>query len=82
MAARDLLRLVVGLAVCVLLQGAQAASAVHKCVIAGTVTFQNTPCPAETPTRRPTTEALNAERKKRLAESPPASAPATPTART
>lgn len=55
-----------------------AASPVFKCVIDGSVTFQNTPCPVDKPSRNPTKDELNAERKKRLAEAAAqaASAPA------
>jgi hypothetical protein len=45
-----------------------AASQVFKCVVNGSVTFQNSPCPVEKQTRHPTKDELNAERKKRLAE--------------
>ena len=46
---------------------AGASNQVFKCVINGSVTFQNSPCPAEKPSRHPTKDELNAERKKRLA---------------
>ncbi len=49
-------------------QPSVAANQVFKCVINGSVTFQNSPCPADKPSRHPTKEELNAERKKRLAE--------------
>jgi hypothetical protein len=45
-----------------------ASNQVFKCVVNGSVTFQNSPCPVEKPTRPPTKDELNAERKKRLAE--------------
>ncbi len=45
-----------------------AANQVFKCVVNGSVTFQNSPCPVEKQTRHPTKDELNAERKKRLAE--------------
>ena len=44
--------------------GAQAASAVHKCVIKGTVTFQQDPCPTTAPRRDPSVDRLNVEEKK------------------
>lgn len=47
---------------------AQAATPVHQCVIHGTVSFQSAPCPPDGPVRRPTVDALNAERRKRLAD--------------
>jgi hypothetical protein len=47
---------------------AEASSQVFKCTVNGSVTFQNTPCLVEKPTRPPTKDELNAERKKRLAE--------------
>jgi hypothetical protein len=46
---------------------AYAASAVHKCVTDGKVTFQSSPCTAEATPRRPTVDELNAERRKRQA---------------
>jgi len=57
-----------GLALCAFAYASHGASAVHKCVVNGTVTFQSAPCPAEKPARRPTTDELNAERKKRAAD--------------
>ncbi len=47
---------------------ALAGNQVVKCVIDGRVTFQNTPCPVDRPTPRPTLEELNADRKKRVLE--------------
>ncbi|PIY29561.1 MAG: calcium-binding protein [Comamonadaceae bacterium CG_4_9_14_3_um_filter_60_33] len=61
-------RLAVWLALAACVAYAQAASPVHRCVVDGKVTFQNTPCATEKPTRQPTAEELNAARKKRLAE--------------
>lgn len=58
----------------------QAAGAIHKCVINGTVTYQSSPCPSDTPSRHPTKEELNAERKKRLAAAAAQPAPALPPA--
>ncbi len=59
---------VLGLAMLLLSQLVHGASAVHKCVINGNVTFQSGPCPADKPSRHPTVDELNAQRKKRLAE--------------
>jgi hypothetical protein len=42
-----------------------AANAIHKCVIKGTVTFQQDPCPRNAPRQDPTVEQLNLEEKKR-----------------
>jgi hypothetical protein len=47
---------------------AMASNQVFKCVADGSVTFQSSPCPVDKPTRPPTKDELNAERKKRLAE--------------
>lgn len=47
-----------------------AASAVHKCVINGTVTFQKDPCPSGAPRQDPTVERLNTEERKRREASP------------
>lgn len=68
----------VGLALALLLlaQLVQGASAVHKCVINGSVTFQSGPCPVDKPSRQPTVDELNAQRKKRLAEAALVAAPA------
>lgn len=46
---------------------ATAGNPVFRCDVDGTVTFQSSPCPAAKPTRRPTVEELNAERKRRIA---------------
>ncbi len=68
-----------------------SAAAANKCMIDGTVTFQQAPCPAEEAGPRPSIQQLNAEAKKRAASASasvsaaaPASAPgkarpATPT---
>ena len=72
------LRLGLGLALLVLTQLVQGASAVHKCVINGSVTFQSGPCPADKPSRQPTVDELNAQRKKRLAEAALVAASAPP----
>lgn len=71
-------RLCAGLALAVIAFAAQGASPVHKCVINGSVTFQNSPCPPDKPVRRPTADELNAERRKRLSEAPQKSAVASP----
>ena len=47
---------------------AYASNQVFKCVVNGSVTFQSSPCPVDKPSRHPTKDELNAERKKRLAE--------------
>ncbi len=64
---------------------ADASNQVFKCVVNGSVTFQNSPCPVDKPSRHPTKDELNAERKKRLAEAAGAAAsapkPATPPAK-
>ncbi|MFN7546902.1 MAG: excalibur calcium-binding domain-containing protein [Pseudomonadota bacterium] len=69
-----LLRIAVILALLASADEARTSSQVFKCVINGSVTFQNTPCPVEKPVRPPTKDELNAERKKRLAESAAAAA--------
>lgn len=71
-------RMLAGLACLAAVQAAQGASAVHKCIVGGSVTFQSTPCAVDKPARRPTPEELNAERRKRQADTaaPAASAPA------
>jgi hypothetical protein len=47
-----------------------AASAVHKCEINGSITYQSSPCPSGETRQRPTAEQLNAERKRRAASAP------------
>lgn len=42
-----------------------AAPPIFKCVVRGSVTFQNTPCPAAETRPQPSAERLNAEAKKR-----------------
>ena len=54
------LRLRLGLALLPRAQLVHGASAVHKCVINGSVTFQSSPCPVEKPSRHPTVDELNA----------------------
>ncbi len=44
-----------------------SAAAANKCMIDGTVTFQQAPCPAEEAGPRPSIQQLNAEAKKRAA---------------
>jgi hypothetical protein len=55
-------------AVITLYGNAHASNQVFKCVVNGSVTFQNSPCPVDKPSRHPSKDELNAERKKRLAE--------------
>jgi hypothetical protein len=53
--------------------GAQAAP-MSKCVVNGSVTYQQGPCPSEEPAKRPSLEELNAEAKARrtaAASAPP-----------
>lgn len=57
---------------------ANAASPVHKCVVDGRVIFQGSPCASGNPARQPTVDEMNAERKKRLNATQPASAPSAP----
>jgi hypothetical protein len=54
------------------------AATMNKCVVNGTVTYQQGPCPSEQPGKRPTLEELNAEAKKQreAAASAPPAAPA------
>jgi len=47
---------------------AASAGSVHKCVIDGQTTYQNTQCAPAEPRKQPTVEQLNAERQKRLRE--------------
>ena len=46
----------------------EAATSLFKCTLNGSVTYQNTPCPASEPRKAPTVEQLNAERRKKLRE--------------
>ncbi len=78
MAADFLQRTAVILALLVLSQLAHSASSIHKCVVNGTVTFQSSPCPADAPSRRPTKDELNAERKIRLSKEAAQSSSAPP----
>jgi hypothetical protein len=48
-----------------LLTIATAATPVHKCIVNGTVTFQQDPCPTGQPRRMPSVEQLNLEERKR-----------------
>ena len=86
MTIRFNLQAVVLVAVVALFGPAHAANQVFKCVANGSVTFQNSPCPVDKPSRHPTKDELNAERKKRLAEAAATSAsapkPATATTKT
>jgi hypothetical protein len=43
------------------------AAPMHKCVINGSVSFQQAPCPPDQARKQPTVEELNAERKKKAA---------------
>ena len=49
----------------------------HKCISNGSVTYQNTPCPPIESRKQPTVEQLNAERKKKLAQTKETSASST-----
>lgn len=65
---------------CALLVGLAAASAVahaapmNKCVVNGSVTYQQAPCPASLPRKDPTLEELNAAEKQRRAAAASAAA--------
>lgn len=63
--------------------GAQAAP-MNKCVVNGTVTYQQGPCPSDQTAKRPSLEELNAEAKAKRAAAasapPPRSAAPAPTA--
>lgn len=63
------------LAATLVLAVAPARAATYRCTVQGTVTFQQSPCAAEGPSRGPTVEELNAEEKRRRAARA-ASAPA------
>ncbi len=60
------------------------AAPMHKCVINGSVSFQQAPCPADQARKQPTVEELNAERKKKAvaAQGEPVSTRAAPMAAT
>lgn len=58
----------------------EAATSLFKCTINGSITYQNTPCPASEPRKAPTVEQLNAERRKKLRET--AESPSNPAAST
>jgi len=60
-----------------LVMAAPAADAapMNKCVINGTVTYQQAPCPSTLPRKDPTLEELNAAEKARRAAAAPAAAP-------
>lgn len=53
------------------------AAAIHKCVVNGSVTYQQAPCPSAQARKDPTIEELNAAEKRRRATAASA-APATP----
>ena len=76
--------LLVGAVVGIVLAASGAAAApMSKCVVNGTVTYQQGPCPSDQTGKRPSLEELNAEAKARRAAA--ASAPPernTPTAPT
>lgn len=78
---RPILRTFALAALVTLLGHAHAANQVFKCSVNGSVSFQSSPCPVDKPSRHPTKDELNAERKKRLAEAAAAaaSAPKPPT---
>jgi hypothetical protein len=78
MAADCLQRIAASLVLLVLSQLVHGATPVHKCVINGTTTFQSSPCPADKPSRHPTKDELNAERKMRLTEAAKQSASTPP----
>jgi hypothetical protein len=59
---KPLVALLLALAACSTL-----AAPMHKCVINGSVSFQQALCPPEQTRKQPTVEELNAERKKKAA---------------
>ena len=50
-------------AIALLLFAGATAAPLHKCVLNGSVTYQQSPCPSGQAGQRPTVEKLNAERK-------------------
>jgi hypothetical protein len=54
------------------------AAPMNKCVVNGTVTYQQAPCPADQAAKRPSLEELNAEVKARRAAAATATATAAP----
>jgi hypothetical protein len=69
-------RILIATLLCGLASAAQPQSPIHKCLINGSVTFQNALCPLDNPAPRPTKDELNAARKERLAAQPAPAAPA------
>ncbi|MEO7938037.1 MAG: excalibur calcium-binding domain-containing protein [Burkholderiaceae bacterium] len=61
-----LLRLLIACVACLHLPLATAKTQIQKCIINGTVTFQQDPCPVSKRGASPTVQQLNAARKKRL----------------
>lgn len=59
-----IIALVAGL---VLVASGAAAALPNKCVINGTVTYQQDPCPSDQVRKSPTVQALNAEEKRQRA---------------
>ncbi|OYU74824.1 MAG: calcium-binding protein [Burkholderiales bacterium PBB5] len=57
------------LAVWLLVRPSSATAQLYKCVSNGAVTYQGAPCPAGEAGRQPTVDELNAQRKKKLAQS-------------
>lgn len=54
------------IALLLFLPSVKAAPLIYKCNISGAITYQSDPCRSGKPTKRPTVEQLNAERKKSL----------------
>lgn len=52
----------------------EAARPVFKCIVNGSTTYQNDPCPSGEPRKAPTVEQLNAERQKALRQAASVSA--------
>lgn len=81
--ASSLFTLAAGLVVAL---SAVEAAPLHKCIVNGTVTYQQGPCPSNQVRRDPTLEELNAAEKKRraaaasAAAATPREAPVAPTA--
>ena len=72
----SLLTAMAGLVVAV---SAVGAAPPNKCVVNGTVTFQQGPCPSDQIRKQPTTQELNVEEQRRRAATPPEKvAPAAP----
>jgi hypothetical protein len=71
--------LIGAVAVLILATSGVDAAPMNKCIVNGTVTYQQGPCPSEQPSKRPTLEELNAEAKKRR-EAAASASPAVPAA--